>query len=88
MKKMVNLYIEKDPDVPEMMTGVERIAGISARDVETGNDVELTGVESLILEKEYPNGEGLENDVRKTIEQNNPDLEINDINFSGDEVNF
>ena len=70
------------------MTGVERIAGISARDVETGNDVELTGVESLILGKEYPNGEGLENDVRKIIEQNNPNLEINNINFSDDEVNF
>lgn len=88
MKKMVNLYIEKDPDVPETMTGVERIARISATDVETGDDVELKGMESFILEKEYPNGEGLENDVRKTIEQNNPDLEINNINFSDDEVNF
>lgn len=84
----INVTIEKDADIPEIMIGVERIAGISARDVETGNDVELTGVESLILEKEYPNGEGLENDVRKTIEQNNPDLEINNINFSDDEVNF
>ena len=61
----INVTIEKGADVPEIMTGVERIAGISARDVETGNDVELTGVESLILGKEYPNGEGLENDVRK-----------------------
>ena len=84
----INVTIEKGADVPEIMTGVERIAGISARDVETGNDVELTGVESLILGKEYPNGEGLENDVRKIIEQNNPNLEINNINFSDDEVNF
>lgn len=86
--KKINLYIEKDTDVPEIMTGVERIAGISARDVETGDDVDLKGVESLILEKDYPDGEELENDVRKTIEQNNPDLEINNINFSDDEVNF
>ena len=70
------------------MTGVERIAGISARNVETGDDVDLKGVEFLILEKEYLNGKELENDVRKIIEQNNPDLEINNINFSDDEVNF
>lgn len=86
--KKINLYIEKDTDVPETMTGVERIAEISATDVETGDDVELIGVESLILGKNYPDGEELENDVRKTIEQNNPDLEINNINFSDDEVNF
>ena len=84
----INVTIEKDADVPEIMTGVERIAGISATDVETGNDVDLKGVESLILEKDYSNGKELENDVRNAIEQNNPDLEINDINFSGDEVNF
>ena len=84
----INVTIEKDADVPEIMTGVERIAEISDTDVETGNDVELTGVESLILEKDYSNGKELENDVRNAIEQNNPDLEINDINFSGDEVNF
>lgn len=84
----INVTIEKDADVPEIMTGVERIAEISATDVETGDDVELTGVESLILKKEYLNGKELENDVRKIIEQNNPDLEINNINFSDDEVNF
>ncbi|WP_407429289.1 hypothetical protein [Treponema sp.] len=88
MKKMVNLYIEKDPDVPEMMTGVERIAGISATDVETGDDVELKGMESFNFTEIDPNVEDFENDVRNAIEQNNPDLEINDINFSGDEVNF
>lgn len=84
----INVTIEKDADVPEIMTGVERIAEISATDVETGDDVNLKGVESLILEKDYSNGKELENDVRKTIEQNNPDLEINNINFSDDEVNF
>lgn len=88
MKKMVNLYIEKDPDVPEMMTGVERIAGISATDVETGDDVELKGMESFNFTEIDPNVEDFENDVRNAIEQNNPDLEINDINFSDDEVNF
>ena len=85
---MVNLYIEKDPDVPEMMTGVERIAGISATDVETGDDVELKGMESFNFTEIDPNVEDFENDVRNAIEQNNPDLEINDINFSDDEVNF
>ena len=84
----INVTIEKGADVPEIMTGVERIAGISARNVETGDDVDLKGVEFLILEKEYLNGKELENDVRKIIEQNNPNLEINDINFSDDEVNF
>ena len=47
----INVTIEKDADVPEIMTGVERIAGISARDVETGDDVELTGWNLLYWKK-------------------------------------
>ncbi|MBR1722933.1 MAG: hypothetical protein IJ727_10700 [Treponema sp.] len=84
----INVTIEKDADVPEIMTGVERIAGISATDVETGDDVELKGMESFNFTEIDPNVEDFENDVRNAIEQNNPDLEINDINFSGDEVIF
>lgn len=45
-------------------------------------------MESFNFTEIDPNVEDFENDVRKIIEQNNPDLEINNINFSDDEVNF